>query len=63
VAVQSDAFARNLGQIFFEHALSRGPDASEIGEFTALWRTLPEDEFSANKFIHRLVDSRAFGVP
>lgn len=63
VAVKSDAFARNLAQIFFEHALSRGPDAGEISEFTELWHTLPSDNFSANKLIHRLVDSRAFGVP
>jgi hypothetical protein len=63
VAVKSDAFARNIAQLFFEHALSRGPEADEIEEFTALWRALPDDNFSANKLIHRLVDSRAFGVP
>ena len=63
VAARSDAFARNLAQIFFEHALSRGPTPGELDELTALWKKLPEDNYSANKLIHRLVDSRAFGVP
>jgi hypothetical protein len=63
VAAGSDAFARNLAQIFFEHALSRAPNPGEMAEFTALWRSLPADNFSANRLIHRLIDSQAFGVP
>jgi hypothetical protein len=62
-AANSDAFARNLAQIFFEHALSRGPNPGEMEEFTALWRGLGKDNFSANRLIHRLIDTRAFGVP
>ncbi len=62
-AANSDAFARNLAQIFFEHALSRGPNPGEMEEFTALWRGLPKEGFSANRLIHRLIDTRAFGVP
>jgi hypothetical protein len=62
-AANSDAFARNLAQIFFEQALSRGPTPPEMEEFTALWRALPQDNFSANRLIHRLIDLRAFGVP
>jgi hypothetical protein len=63
LAANSDAFARNLAQIFFEQALSRGPNPGEMEEFTALWRALPQDGFSANRLIHRLIDTRAFGVP
>ena len=63
VAADSDAFARNLAQIFFEHALSRAPNPDEIDEFTELWQRLPEDGYSANRLIHRLVDTRAFGAP
>jgi hypothetical protein len=62
-AANSDAFARNLAQTFFEHALSRGPNPAELEEFTALWRGLPKDNYSANRLIHRLIDTRAFGVP
>lgn len=62
-AANSDAFARNLAQIFFEHALSRGPNPGEMEEFTALWQALPQDDYSANRLIHRLIDTRAFGVP
>ena len=46
-----------------EQALSRGPNPGELVEFTALWRGLPKDGFSANRLIHRLIDTRAFGVP
>ncbi|HET9956965.1 MAG TPA: hypothetical protein VFQ61_20855, partial [Polyangiaceae bacterium] len=63
VAANSDEFARNVAQIFYVHALSRGPNAEEIDEFTALWRHLPEDKYSANRLIHRLIDTHAFGVP
>ncbi|HEY6878184.1 MAG TPA: DUF1585 domain-containing protein [Polyangiales bacterium] len=63
VAANSDAFARNLAMIFFEHALSRGPTPPEMDEFTALWRSLPDDGYSANRLIHRLIDTQAFGVP
>lgn len=63
IAAESDAFKRNLAQLFFEHALSRGPSPDEVEEFTALWRALPEDDYSANRLIHRLADTAAFGVP
>ncbi|MFM2418989.1 MAG: hypothetical protein RL385_3712 [Pseudomonadota bacterium] len=63
VAADSDAFARNLAQIFFEHALSRGPNPGEMEEFAALWRGLRADKFSANRLIHHLIDTQAFGAP
>lgn len=63
VAVESDAFARNLANIFYVHALSREATTTELGEFGMLWQSLPEDDFSANRLIHRLIDTDAFGVP
>lgn len=63
VAVQSDEFARNLANVFFVHAFAREPEAGELSEFTALWQALPSDGFSANRLIHRLVDTQAFGAP
>jgi hypothetical protein len=63
VAAESDEFKRNMVLIFFEHALNRGPLPNEVEEFRTLWQSLPLDGYSANRLIHRLVDTRAFGVP
>lgn len=63
LAAQSDEFARNLASMFFAHALGREPEGSELVELAELWQALPEDGYSANKLIHRLIDSTAFGVP
>lgn len=63
VAVQSDEFARNLANIFYVHAFAREAASAELPEFTALWKGLPVDKFSANRLIHRLIDTYAFGVP
>jgi hypothetical protein len=63
VAVESDEFKRNLADIFFWHALGRSATGKEQEEFAALWQALPADGYSANKLIHRLVDTDAFGRP
>ncbi len=63
VAAESDEFKRNMAQMFFEHALGRGPREEEREEFVQIWQSLPEDGYSAWRLIHRLVDTRAFGVP
>ncbi|EDM74809.1 hypothetical protein PPSIR1_14265 [Plesiocystis pacifica SIR-1] len=63
VAVESDAFKRNLAQMLFEHALGRGPGPGEHEEFDLLWQSLATDGWSANALIHRLVDTEAFGAP
>jgi hypothetical protein len=63
VAVQSDEFARNLANIFYTHAFSREAEGAALPEFTALWKGLPADNFSASRLIHRLIDTYAFGVP
>ncbi len=61
VAKESDLFKKNLANMFFHHALSRSHRSSEKLEFDALWESLPQDNYSANKLIHRLVDTNAFG--
>lgn len=63
VAAESDAFKRNLAQMFFEHALQRPPGPAEAEVFAALWRSLPEDGYSVNRLLHRLVELDAFGAP
>lgn len=63
VAVQSDEFARNLANIFYLHAFAHEAEGAELPEFTALWQSLRSDNFSANRLIHRLIDTQAFGAP
>jgi hypothetical protein len=62
-ASESDQFKRNLANIFFQHALGRSPDPEELGEYDALWQSCVEDGYSANRLIHRLVDTHSFGAP
>ena len=59
-AVESEAFARNLAEMLFADALGRAPTPSELAELREVWRALPEDGWSANRMIHRLVDTTAF---
>ena len=64
VAANSDAFARNTAQMLFEHVLQREPGPADLAEFEGLWRGFGQDDgYSANKLLHRLVDTDAFGVP
>jgi hypothetical protein len=63
VASKSDMFKRNMAELFFEHALTRKPGPADQEEFRLLWHAMPEDGYSANRLIHRLVDTQAFGVP
>jgi hypothetical protein len=63
VAVASDEFKRNLADMFFQHALHRTPSASELSDFNALWQSAEDDGFSAERMIHRVVDTHAFGSP
>lgn len=62
-AVKTDAFARNLGAMFFTHGVGEDPGPAHQAEFEALWRSLDGDGFSANRLIHRVIDTDAFGVP
>jgi hypothetical protein len=61
VAVASDEFKRNLGSIFLRHAIERDPTPEEDAEFEELWRGIPDDGWSANRLIHRIVASRFVG--
>jgi hypothetical protein len=63
VAADSDMFKRNMAEMFFVHALSRSVGPADAEEFAALWQSLPEDGHSANRLLHRLVDTAAFGAP
>ena len=63
VAADSDMFKRNMAELFFEQALTRKPGPADQQEFKALWEAMPDDGYSANRLIHRLVDTKAFGVP
>ena len=63
VASESDEFKRNLGEMFFVHALGRRPQGAELPEFNQLWRSLPQDGYAANRLLHRLIDTHSFGAP
>jgi hypothetical protein len=60
-AVQTDFFKRTLGRMFFRHAIGRDPLPAEVDEFEAIWKKLPDDGFSANRLVARIVDSSPFG--
>lgn len=62
-ASESDAFARNLAEMFFEHAVGRAPGPDDRAELEAAWRALASDGYSADRLLHRIVDTRAFGAP
>ncbi len=63
VAANSDEFKRNLALMFFRAAVGRDPGPDDQDQLAALWNAMPEDNYSANKLIHRIVDTDAFGVP
>jgi hypothetical protein len=63
VAAESDEFARNMAEVFFEQALGRRPEAADQAEFATLWKSCREDGYSANRLIGRLVDTLSFGAP
>ncbi len=63
-AAESDEFKKTLAAGIFQLAVGHGPQTTiERQEFEALWRALPEDGYSVNKLIHRLIDAKSFGAP
>lgn len=60
-AANSDGFKKNITKIFFTYAIGRPANSKEQVEFEALWQSMPPDNYSANKLLHRLVDTLAFG--
>jgi hypothetical protein len=63
VAAESDEFKRNMAEMFFRQALNRPPGPADQAALVALLRSLPGDGYSANRLIHRLVDTTSFGSP
>lgn len=61
VAIKSDQFKKNLAKMFWKQAFSEAPSKEHKAEFEALWKSIDNDGFSANRLIHRLVDTMAFG--
>jgi hypothetical protein len=61
VAIASDLFPRNLASIFMRHAIERDVAGDEEAEFEKIWRAIPDDGWSANRLIHRIVESPFFG--
>jgi hypothetical protein len=63
VAADSDEFKRTIADMFFRQALSRSALPDELMEFNVLWQSSTSDGHSADKMLHRLVDTHAFGSP
>lgn len=63
VMADSPEFIRNLANTFFVYAVGHEPQPDELAEFDALWMALPDDGYSANRLLHRLIDTDAFGTP
>jgi len=61
VAVKSELFLRNMANMFLHHAIERDAAPEEASEFEDIWRSIPDDGYSANRLIHRIVDSSFFG--
>ncbi len=63
VASESIYFRRAMAQMFFAHALGGEPGPGEYDELEAIIASIPDDGYSANRMIHRIVDTDAFGAP
>lgn len=62
-ASDSPAFARAMTMTLYTHALGRAPTPDEAAAFSELVDTLAADGYSANRLIHRIVDTEGFGTP
>ncbi|HET6584944.1 MAG TPA: DUF1585 domain-containing protein [Nannocystaceae bacterium] len=63
VMADSPEFSRNLAHMMFVYAVGHEPQPEELAEFDAIWTALPDDGYSANRLLHRLIDTDAFGTP
>lgn len=59
----SREFQRNLAHTFFVYTIGHSPLPDELDEFDAVWTAMPTDGYSANRLLHRIVDTDAFGIP
>jgi hypothetical protein len=62
-AVTTDAFAKNVGDMLWRATFGRAPTPDERPDVEAVWRGLAADDFSANRALHRLIDTDSFRVP
>ncbi len=63
-AAETDEFKKTLAAGIYHLAVGHDPQTLiERQEFEAIWRALAADGYSANKLIHRLIDTRSFGAP
>lgn len=60
---QSREFQHHLAGMFFRYTVGHDPRVDELDEFEAVWTAMPADGYSANRLLHRLVDTDAFGIP
>lgn len=63
VASESIYFRQAMVRMFFEHALGYALGPGEYDDLSAVVATVAEDGHSANRIIHRIVDTAAFGAP
>ena len=63
VASESVPFRKSMVATLWRHALGGDPGPGAADDFKGIVDAMPEDGFSANRAIHRLVDTEAFGTP
>ena len=63
VAAESIQFQRAMADMLFQHAVGHEPSPADAIPFEELWTSMPDDGYSANALIHRIVDTEAFGAP
>lgn len=62
-AAETDWFKKTVAQGLYRHAIGHeSQTVIERQEFAALWQAFAADGYSANKMLHRLIDSRSFGA-
>lgn len=63
VASESLYFRQAMGRMFFEHAIGGPAGPAELYDLAQVVETIPADGHSANRIIHRIIDTEAFGAP
>jgi cytochrome c553 len=60
-ARNSDLFKQNIVRLMFRQAMSRDVLPHEQADFEKMWKSMPEDKYSLNKLLHRLIETTSFG--
>ena len=64
VAADSDAFARNVVQDFWELLIGEPPGPADSSEFEGLLTAFKtEHKYQVERLLHAIIDSEAYGVP